>query len=218
MFAEPRHVPGVAVASVLVGYPSSVPECPAEAHGAHYLGLGAEDGFHPVVLRLHVVEGERHLVAPNGVGDVGSVYVELEAGEGVSHAGEEAVDVVLVLHDVEVHAYLPVWRRGLVVGACGEVGVVGLAQSYLHHGEILVLEVGPHPRLVLSRRRQSALHGAHEVGLHLDAAPQGYGVVDGFHAQLQLLVLGETLLPRALRALRRGGEGEQQQEATGDSP
>ena len=37
-------------------------------------------------------------------------------------------------------------------------------------------------------------------------------------AQLQLLVLGETLLPRALRALRRGGEGEPQQEATGDSP
>ena len=117
------------------------------------------------------------------------VNVEFIIGKGISHACIQTVNVVFVLHQVEVDANLSVWSRCLKCGLGYVVSFVGPAPSGFNHGEILVFQVHPHYAFNLSVVRQAHLNQSDSVDTGLHTTEERYRVVNLFQAQALLFSL-----------------------------
>lgn len=127
LFAVARDIPGVAVAAIVMEEAAHVTDGPTKMHGTNNLRIDAEDSFHPVVVSLDIVQGERPFVAPKGIGDIGMVNIKLIVGVGITQTTIEAVDVMLVLHHVEVDTNLAIRCGGLVMGKRRDVILISTA-------------------------------------------------------------------------------------------
>ena len=106
------------------------------------LGVNADGQFHPVIIAFHVlcvVGGD--LVKPYRVDQVMAGDVVVEVGQGIAGSTVDAVDVVLVFHQVVVHADPEIGGFGLILDEGHHIVVRGSSDSGFQDGEIGVAEV-----------------------------------------------------------------------------
>ncbi len=127
--------------------------------------------------------------SPVGIYEVVAIEVVLVRGERIAETTVETVDVVLVLEDVEVAAYAGIGTVCLVAQVGRLLRRIGFAESYLHDGEILVLQVEAHGSLVLAIAADGFLDDARCVNAYGYSPEQGNGVLGCLHGLLGLLCL-----------------------------
>lgn len=165
----------------------------------------------------------RIVAAVDRVDDGGIVKIIFKGGACQTCADICAIDVVLVLHDVEVHTDLGVGRGGVVADCRRHLAVVSLTETELHDGEVLIFEIHAHAGLVLSVVRDCLLHKSDGVDLDLYATEEGYEVVNLLAPQSFLLFFGQMtgllrLLLRCHLLLSVDDRGEEYQETNNDTP
>ena len=133
-----------------------------------YLGLGAEYGFSPMILALHILFSPFYLcVMPKRICDRRGTVVNLKISVGIPGSDIQPVIVMLVLHDIEINANLSIGSLGLIGNVCGLFLMVTHAVTQFHNREIPVLQIDTQACFILALVTEHFHRGSYEFSRDL---------------------------------------------------
>jgi hypothetical protein len=151
---------------------------------SYNLGINPENPFYPMCI-IFFLDRVRSHPTPRGIFNAWIGKLKIEVRIGIPDSYKQLIDIVLVLHNIEVAAYTPVWSTSLGSDLCNNIFLMFcITHTKLKDREVLSLEVQSKECLVLPIVTHLSLYRPEQVCTNYYPLKQGGGIFRSLNSLL----------------------------------